>query len=94
MKKTIISSIILFIFTTASYADYSNNPKCKGFGIMQHKERQACLKYNGVEKNKILNEQGKISTKGIREKTGKFFKKLGVNTDSKLFKTGKYSENK
>ena len=94
MKKTIISSIILFIFTTASYADYSNNPNCRGFGITQHEERQLCLKANDVAKNKILNEQGKMSTKGIKEKTGKFFKKLGVNTDSKLFKTGKYSENK
>ena len=99
MKKIIISTLIILFSSTISYADYSNNPNCRGFGVLQTKERQICLEANSglakKERKKIIVD-GKIAldTAGVRTKTGNMFKKLGVNTDSKLFKTGKYSEKK
>mgnify|MGYP006104155141 CR=1 FL=1 len=99
MKKIITSVLILLFSSTISYADYSNNPNCRGYGIIEIKERKKCLEANPVvkdSKNKVNVTYDKINvdTSGIRNKTGNFFKKLGVNTDSKLLKTGKYSENK
>jgi len=91
MKKIIISTLIILFSSTISYADYSNNPNCRGFGILQTKERQICLEANsGLAKKERKN----IMEIDVRAKTGNIFKKLGVNTDSKLFKTGKYSEKK
>jgi hypothetical protein len=92
--KTILSIIVVLMFTTILHADYSNNPNCKGYGILQHQEKQKCLAENPAAKKKSIVKDGKIDTSGIRDKTGKIFKKLGLNTDSKLLKTGKYSENK
>ena len=103
MKKIILSTIIFLFSLSYSYADYSNNPNCRGYGILETVERQNCLEANkGLSpvkkdakvKTNILREDGKIDTSGIRNVTGGFFKKLGLNTDSKLFKSGKYSENK
>ena len=98
MKKIIIYIIVLLFNTTFAFADYSNNPNCRGYGLLETKERQKCLEANKnlskKEKKNFLTEDGKLNSSKIREKTGKFFKKLGVNTDSTLFKTGKYSDKK
>ena len=98
MKKIIISIIVIFLNSTVVFADYSNNPDCRGYGLLETKEKQKCLEANKnlpkKEKKNFLTGDGKLNTSNIREKTGKFFKKLGVNTDSTLFKTGKYSEKK
>ena len=98
MKKIIISIIVVLFNTTLVFADYSNNPDCRGYGLLETKEKQKCLEANKnlpkKEKKNFLTGDGKLNTSNIREKTGKFFKKLGVNTDSTLFKTGKYSEKK
>ncbi|MDC0437481.1 hypothetical protein OAL84_00325 [Pelagibacteraceae bacterium] len=94
MKKIIISSLFIFTITSTAYADYSNNPHCRGFGILQLEERQKCVEANGIVNGKIVDNQGKLNIKNFRAKTGKFLNKMNVNTDSKLFKTGKYSEKK
>ena len=105
MKNIIISLLILMASSSFAYADYSKNPNCRGFGILEVKERQKCLEANPKKTNnsssngKLLNESGQIDTSGIKNKTKKMMKSLGkmginINTDSKLFKTGKYSENK
>ena len=98
MKKIIISIIVVLFNTTLVFADYSNNPDCRGYGLLETKEKQKCLEANKnlpkKEKKNFLTGDGKLNTSNIRQKTGKFFKKLGVNTDSTLFKTGKYSEKK
>tara|TARA_B100001057_G_scaffold365967_1_gene369185 strand:- start:2364 stop:2669 length:306 start_codon:yes stop_codon:yes gene_type:complete len=101
MKNIIYTIIIIFISSTLAYADYSKNPHCRGYGILEHEERQKCLKANqGLvkkERTKILNESGQLDTSAVK-KTGKKimkgFEKIGLNTDSKLFKTGKYKEKK
>jgi len=90
MKKILIISFITLFSTSSLYADYSSNPKCKGYGILEVEERKRCLAAN----QGIQDSNKKINTSALREKTGNFFKKIGVNTDSKLFKTGKYSEKK
>ena len=98
MKNIIFLIIFTFISSGISYADYSDNPKCRGYGILETNERKKCLAANQgtKEKRKLLTQDGKINidTSSIRQKSGNFFKKLGVNTDSKLLKTGKYSEKK
>jgi protein-tyrosine-phosphatase len=48
-------------------------------------------------KKKIASSSGTSSSStvsNIKEKTGGIFKKLKINTDSTLFKTGKYNEKK
>ena len=40
MKKIITSVLILLFSSTISYADYSNNPNCRGYGIIEIKERK------------------------------------------------------
>mgnify|MGYP006122542741 CR=1 FL=1 len=92
MRKILI---ILIVITgaTAAYADYSKNPYCRGYGILEQTERQKCLEANGVVSKPMMTGNG-VDTKQLKDKTGKFFKKLGLNTDSKLLKTGKYSESK
>ena len=90
MKKILIISFITLFSASTLYADYSNNPKCKGYGILETEERKRCLAAN----QGIQDTKKSINTGTLREKTGNFFDKLGVNTDSKLFKTGKYSEKK
>ena len=90
MKKILIISFITLLSASTLHADYSNNPKCEGYGILETEERKKCLATNqGIQETKKS-----INIVTIKEKTGNFFNKLGVNTDSKLFKTGKYSEKK
>ena len=92
MKKILI---ILFVITgaTAAYADYSKNPYCRGYGILEQTERQKCLEANGDVSKTMVSGNG-IETKQLKDKTSKFLNKLGLNTNSTLLKTGKYSENK
>ena len=100
MKKIIYSLILVFVSTNLAYADYSNNPNCRGYGILQHEERQKCLQANPQttkKQTKILNESGQLNTTGMKKTGSKIMEKLGnigLNTDSKLLKTGKYKEKK
>ena len=97
MKKILMTSFIMIFCSTSSYADYSNNPHCRGYGIVQNAEKQKCLEANKslVKKEKRIKIQdGKIAvdTKDIKEKIFKKFGSIGLNTDSKLLKTGKYAK--
>ena len=101
MKNIIYALIIVFLCSNLAYADYSKNPNCRGYGILDHEERQKCLQANqGLvkkDKRKIFNESGKIDTTVIKKTGSKFMKsleKIDLNTDSKLLKTGKYKEKK
>lgn len=101
MKNIIYALIIVFLCSNLAYADYSKNPNCRGYGILEHEERQKCLQANqGLvkkDKRKILNKSAKIDTTVIKKTGSKIMKsleKIGLNTDSKLLKTGKYKEKK
>jgi hypothetical protein len=102
MKNIIYTLIIIFLSSSIAYADYSNNPLCRGYGILETGERQKCLQANqGVvaakEKTKILTESGQLDTSVIKKSGSKIMEsleKIGLNTDSKLLKTGKYKEKK
>ena len=71
MKNIIYALIIVFLGSNLAYADYSKNPNCRGYGILEHEERQKCLQANKdvvkKDKRKILNESGKIDTTGIKK---------------------------
>ena len=47
-----------------------------------------------AEKVELDKKSGNNLISNIKEKTGSMLEKYKFNTDSKLFKTGKYSENK
>ena len=92
-----MSSLIIIFCSTSSYADYSNNPHCKGYGIVQYEERQKCLSANqsadkGEKRVKITDGKISVDGQGIKKKIFNKFGNLGLNTDSKLLKTGKYAK--
>ena len=43
MKKIIISINVVLFNTTLVFADYSNNPDCRGYRLLETKEKQKCL---------------------------------------------------
>ena len=97
MKKILMSSLIIIFCSTSSYADYSKNPYCKGYGIVQYEERQKCLSANqsadkGEKRIKITDGKISVDAQGVKKKMFKKFGNLGLNTDSKLLKTGKYAK--
>ena len=100
MKKILIVVGSLMMFTTVSYAE---KVECHLLSPIQKKIYKAycdsVAKKNGqqIQKSsggilKKLNTDSKITDK-IRS-SGGFLKKLKINTDSKLLKTGKYKEKK
>ena len=98
MKKILISLSVIF-FCTYSYADYSTNPKCRGYSVLEQGERQKCVAANknlpiNLKKSKKITKVAIPAPEDLKEKTSGFLKKLKVNTDSKLLKTGKYSDKK
>ena len=93
MKNIILTLVILFVGTNIASADFSKNPKCRGYGILEQKIRKECLAAN----NNLKQTQDTSNVKNkfaLGEKSKKILKRLKLNTDSKLFKTGKYSTNK
>ena len=95
MKKLIITSVFLILSSGIVYAEYSNNPHCRGYGIVETEERKKCLTANANLSPE--NKKKSVSQAGIKSKAKGFLKgigDLGINTDSKLFKTGKYSKDK
>lgn len=100
MKKILIVVGSLMMFTTVSYAE---KVECHLLSPIQKKIYKAycdsVAKKNGqqIQKSsggvlKKLNTDSKIGDK-IRS-SGSFLKKLKINTDSKLLKTGKFKEKK
>tara|TARA_Y100000816_G_C25699169_1_gene369559 strand:+ start:237 stop:506 length:270 start_codon:yes stop_codon:yes gene_type:complete len=89
MKK--ILSITLFVFLINNFS-FAEKVECHLLSPMQKAIYKAYCQ-SQLKKAGNSSESSK-KTLNLKEKTGKLMKKLKVNTDSKLFKTGKYSEKK
>jgi len=89
MKK--ILSITLLVFLINNFA-FAEKVECDLLSPMQKAIYKAYCQAQ-LKKTENSNESSK-KTFNFKEKTGQLMKKLKVNTDSKLFKTGKYSEKK
>ena len=94
MKNIILTLVILFVGTNIASADFSKNPKCRGYGILEQKIRKECLAANNNLKQTQDTSNVKKKSEKKEKTTKKILKRLKLNTDSKLFKTGKYSTNK
>ena len=94
MKKLYIPICALFLFTNISYAE---KIECHLLSPMQKVIYKAYCQAEAKKAAKATQTSEKSSNSSftkIKEKTGSLMKTLKVNTDSKLFKTGKYSEKK
>ena len=87
MKKIILTTILVLFYSNVTFAE---KVECELLTPMQKAIYKAYCQAEA--KKKGTNSSGSVSN--IKEKTSGIFKKLGVNTDSKLFKTGKYKEKK
>jgi|OM-RGC.v1.031840821 hypothetical protein len=92
MKKIILTSILVLFYSNITYAE---KVECELLSPMQKAIYKAYCQAEAKKKGNLSSNASNSSTVGnIKEKTGGLLKKLKVNTDSKLFKTGKYKEKK
>lgn len=92
MKKIILSAILVLFYSNITFAE---KVECELLTPMQKAIYKAYCQAEAKKKQNISTSTNNSSTvSNIKEKTGGLFKKLKVNTDSKLFKTGKYKEKK
>ena len=92
MKKIILSTILVLFYSNIVLAE---KVECELLSPMQKAIYKAYCQAEAKKKQNISTSTNNSSTvSNIKEKTGGLFKKLKVNTDSKLFKTGKYKEKK
>jgi hypothetical protein len=92
MKKIILTSILVLFYSNITYAE---KVECELLSPMQKAIYKAyCQAEAKKEGNLSSNASNSSTVSNIKEKTGGLLKKLKVNTDSKLFKTGKYKEKK
>lgn len=92
MKKIILSAILVLFYSNITF---SEKVECELLTPMQKAIYKAYCQAEAKKKQNISTSTNNSSTvSNIKEKTGGLFKKLKVNTDSKLFKTGKYKEKK
>jgi len=90
MKKIILSAILVLFYSNITF---SEKVECELLTPMQKAIYKAYCQAEAKKKQNISTSTNNSSTvSNIKEKTGGLFKKLKVNTDSKLFKTGKYKE--
>jgi hypothetical protein len=90
MKKIILSTILVLFYSNIVLAE---KVECELLSPMQKAIYKAYCQAEAKKKQNISTSTNNSSTvSNIKEKTGGLFKKLKVNTDSKLFKTGKYKE--
>lgn len=90
MKKIILSAILVLFYSNITFAE---KVECELLTPMQKAIYKAYCQAEAKKKQNISTSTNNSSTvSNIKEKTGGLFKKLKVNTDSKLFKTGKYKE--
>lgn len=95
MKKNILAFCLVIFYSNTVVAE---KVECELLSPIQkaiykaYCQAEAKKKGNNESSNKTLGD--KLTASNIKEKTGDMFKKLKVNTDSKLFKTGKYGEKK
>ena len=92
MKKIILSTILVLFYSNIAFAE---KVECELLSPMQKAIYKAYCQAEAKKKANISTSTSNSSTvSNIKEKTSGLFKKLKVNTDSKLFKTGKYKEKK
>ena len=92
MKQIILSAILVLFYSNITFAE---KVECELLSPMQKAIYKAYCQAEAKKKGNISTSTSNSSTvSNIKEKTGGLFKKLKVNTDSKLFKTGKYKEKK
>ena len=90
MKKIILSTILVLFYSNIVLAE---KVECELLSPMQKAIYKAYCQAEAKKKGNISTNTSNSSTVSIiKEKTDGLFKKLKVNTDSKLFKTGKYKE--
>ena len=90
MKKIILSAILVLFYSNITFAE---KVECELLTPMQKAIYKAYCQAEAKKKQNISTSTNNSSTvSNIKEKTDGLFKKLKVNTDSKLFKTGKYKE--
>jgi len=90
MKQIILSAILVLFYSNITFAE---KVECELLTPMQKAIYKAYCQAEAKKKQNISTSTNNSSTvSNIKEKTGGLFKKLKVNTDSKLFKTGKYKE--
>ena len=93
MKKIILSICVLMFYSNIALAE---KVECELLSSIQKKIYKAYCQAEAKKMGSTDTKTGSKSTGGVytnvKEKTGSLFKKMKVNTDSKLFKTGKYSE--
>lgn len=92
MKKVILYTILVMFYSNITFAE---KVECELLSPMQKAIYKA---YCQAEAKKKSASSSRTSSSGtvsnIKEKTGGILKKLKINTDSTLFKTGKYKEKK
>ena len=90
MNKIILIISILILTSSTSYA---KKVECDMLSPMQKAIYKA---YCAAEAKKVESGTTKKSVKQLGKKSGKIFEKVfgGLNTDSKLFKTGKFKKDK
>ena len=92
MKQIILSAILVLFYSNITFAE---KVECELLTPMQKAIYKAYCQAEAKKKQNISTSTNNSSTvSNIKEKTDGLFKKLKVNTDSKLFKTGKYKEKK
>tara|TARA_S200000501_G_scaffold37450_1_gene30904 strand:+ start:206 stop:481 length:276 start_codon:yes stop_codon:yes gene_type:complete len=91
MKKIYLIVSLAFLFTNLSYAE---KVECHLLSPMQKAIYKAYCQAQEKKTEQSTSSKSSGKSLGLKEKTGSLMKKLKVNTDSKLFKTGKYSEKK
>ena len=92
MKKIILSTILVLFYSNIAFAE---KVECELLSPMQKAIYKAYCQAEAKKKRNISTSTSNSSTvSNLKEKTSGLFKKLKVNTDSKLFKTGKYKEKK
>lgn len=90
MKQIILSAILVLFYSNITFAE---KVECELLTPMQKAIYKAYCQAEAKKKQNISTSTNNSSTvSNIKEKTDGLFKKLKVNTDSKLFKTGKYKE--
>ena len=92
MKKVILYTILVMFYSNITFAE---KVECELLSPMQKAIYKA---YCQAEAKKKSASSSRTSSSGtinnIKEKTGGILKKLKINTDSTLFKTGKYKKKK
>ena len=97
MKKVILYTILVMFYSNITFAE---KVECELLSPMQKAIYKAYCQAEAKKKSASSSRTSSSGTSSsgtinnIKEKTGGILKKLKINTDSTLFKTGKYKKKK